>query len=171
MAIFTLIVELNLVKKVPPEVWLSTLGQTSDPSWAWRKATFSKWKMMMINVFTTSGSVARGTGEGNVAREVGEPEERVWFDVDGPREAPSGDGRQARAATQHDRQSAVRQQEPPTAHRGIEVRGSKSCDEISTVAFSWKFRNAILKESCRVEYILVTRLLFKIMDQYHILGS
>ena len=27
---------------VSPEVWLSTLGQTSDPSLAWKQATFSK---------------------------------------------------------------------------------------------------------------------------------
>ena len=26
--------------KVSPEVWLSTLGQTFDPSLAWEKATF-----------------------------------------------------------------------------------------------------------------------------------
>ena len=34
--------------KVSPEVWLSTLGQTPDPSLAWKKVTFSKLKMMMI---------------------------------------------------------------------------------------------------------------------------
>ena len=28
--------------KVSPEVWLSNLGQTSDPSLAWKEATFSK---------------------------------------------------------------------------------------------------------------------------------
>ena len=36
--------------KVSPEVWLSTLGQTSDPSLAWKKATFSKFKMMRMMI-------------------------------------------------------------------------------------------------------------------------
>ena len=30
--------------KVSPEVWLSTLGQTSDLSLAWKRVTFSKIK-------------------------------------------------------------------------------------------------------------------------------
>ena len=34
--------------KVLPKDWLSTLGQTSDPSLARKKATFSKLKMMMM---------------------------------------------------------------------------------------------------------------------------
>ena len=47
--------------KVSPEVWLSTLGQTTDPSVTWKKATFSKQKMMMM--MTVAVAVAATTAK------------------------------------------------------------------------------------------------------------
>ena len=44
MTIFPLVNSRVKSCKVLPEVWLSTLGQTSDPSFTWKRATFFKIK-------------------------------------------------------------------------------------------------------------------------------